>query len=186
MLASLDSAVRLQLLRTAREAIRAKLERRDCTLPVLRDAPAASGAFVTLHVSGALRGCIGFLELQDGLSETIAEAARRAASSDPRFMPLEKAELDDCSMEITLLGPQERIAEPEDFIIGQHGLTLDYRGRRGLLLPQVPVERGWNKSEFLSALCQKSQAPDRCWMLPDAVLFRFEGLIIRDTDTADF
>lgn len=182
MLAHLNSEIRQSLLRSAREAIRTQLSGDDLVLPVLHEAPDAIGVFVTVHVAGALRGCIGFLEMQGGLLDTIAEAARRAAASDPRFFPVEESELDECTIEVTLLGPTERINDAEDFEIGRHGLTIDFQGHRGLLLPQVPVERGWSKTEFLTALCQKARVADHSWERPEARLSRFEGLVIREIE----
>jgi hypothetical protein len=191
MLASLNSDIRRLLLRTAREAIRAQLAEEEFTpsplpsaLP-LASVPEANGVFVTVHVAGNLRGCIGFLELADGLLETIAEAARRAAANDPRFYPVKDDELKHCTLEVTLLGPIERIDDANAVEIGRHGLTLDYQGRHGLLLPQVPVERGWDASEFLSALCHKTRVPDRCWEEAGATLSRFEGLVIREDEESD-
>ncbi len=179
-----DHDTEMSLLRIARDAIFALLDHAPYDPPAVESLPATSGVFVTLYVSGALRGCIGFIELSGGLLPTLAEAARRAASSDPRFMPLRKDELPNCRIEITLLGPQEAISHPDDFILGQHGLVLELHGRRGLLLPQVPVERGWSKEEFLSALCQKARVPDRSWLETEAELFRFEGRVLREEPQA--
>jgi len=178
------------LLRTARNAISDQIrgERHDPGIPRDADSPAAlpdaAGVFVTVHVSNALRGCIGFLELQGGLLDTVAEAARRAAAFDPRFPPVEEDELADCRIDVTLLGHAELMRDPEDFIIGVHGLILEYLGRRGLLLPQVAVEHAFGKSEFLSALCQKTRVPDGSWTMPEARLSRFEGVVVAEQDTA--
>lgn len=182
MLASLDTETRTLMLRTAREAIRAQAAGRAIELPALASPPEASGVFVTVHVSGALRGCIGFLELQGELLSTVAEAARRAAASDPRFMPVEADEFEEMDLDVTLLGPLENCPSAEEFEIGMHGLVIDYHGHRGLLLPQVAVEHRWNKTDFLSALCQKARLPDRSWELPETRLFRFEGLVLREKE----
>jgi AmmeMemoRadiSam system protein A len=182
MLTSLDPQTRIQLLHTAREAIRAQAASRALELSPLASPPEASGVFVTVHVCGALRGCIGFLELQGDLQSTVAEAARRAAASDPRFMPVEADEFTDMDIDVTLLGALEDCRSAEAFDIGVHGLVIDYHGHRGLLLPQVAVERGWDKPEFLSALCQKARLPDKSWELPETRLFRFEGLVLREKE----
>jgi uncharacterized protein len=182
MLSSLDQETKTLLLNTAREAIRAQLVGNAFELPPLVSPPEASGVFVTVHVSGTLRGCIGFLEMRDDLLSTVAEAARRAAASDPRFRSVEEDEFTDMDIQVTLLGPLEDCPSPEDFEIGIHGLVIDYHGHRGLLLPQVAVERGWDKSEFLSALCLKAQLPDRSWESPETELFRFEGLVLCEKD----
>lgn len=171
------------MLLAARDAIEAQVRKEK---PVSRDIvnpPEVSGVFVTVHVHGALRGCIGFLTLQGSLGATIAEAARRAASEDPRFPPLEACECAEMTVDVTLLGPLEQIGEEEDFILGVHGLVLECHGRRGLLLPQVAAEQHWSKQEFLTGLCRKASLPDRSWNLPNARLYRFEGMVIRDTET---
>lgn len=169
---------RRQLLQIAREAIRCQITK-DAFFPAeLPEVPEASGVFVTVRVSGALRGCIGFLDIRGGLIETVANAARRAAANDSRFNAITADEYDDTSVEITLLGPQEAIDDAKDFELGRHGLILEYHYHRGLLLPQVPVERGWTAEEFLSALCQKAGVADHTWEKPDARLWRFEGTVI--------
>ena len=185
MLDSLDQDTRSILLRVAREAITAHLGRREAGLLELREQPDCSGVFVTVHVEGALRGCIGFLALQGGLVETIAEAARRAATEDPRFLPVEASELDRMEVDVTLLGPLERLENPEDFEIGRHGLLIDALGRRGLLLPQVATDHGWDRRAFLSGLCRKAGIPDHSWEQPGARLSRFEGLVLAENDAGN-
>jgi AmmeMemoRadiSam system protein A len=143
--------------------------------------PGVTGAFVTVRVRGDLRGCIGFLELQRDLGATIVEAARRSAAEDPRFAPLTREEFPSCEVDITLLGRPEALTDAFDFEIGRHGLILQFAGRRGLLLPQVAVEHGWTREEFLSALCRKTGVPDRCWTQSGAELRRFEGLVIKES-----
>jgi AmmeMemoRadiSam system protein A len=175
---TVSSETRDTILRTAREAIMAQLVQRPFAPPTLEDTPAVTGVFVTLRVSDSLRGCIGFLELRDGLLESVAEAARTAATRDARFRPLETEELPHCRIDVTLLGAPERITDAHDFSIGRHGLIMEYGGSRGLLLPQVAVERGWDRDAFLTALCRKAGLADTCWMQPDAKLHRFEGTII--------
>lgn len=182
MPASPDRGTRQALLHHAREAIASRL--RGGTAPPSPDfaAQECSGVFVTVRVADALRGCIGFLRLQDGLADTIADAAVRAATEDPRFPPVLENELDALRIEVTLLGPMERIVDANDFTIGMHGLVLEHKGRRGLLLPQVAVENGWDRARFLSALCRKAQLADRAWEWPDAVLSRFEGKKFSEED----
>jgi AmmeMemoRadiSam system protein A len=187
---ALDSSIRTLLLETAREAIRSQIlgGQHSPRIPPAPDPtavlPDATGVFVTVHVSGALRGCIGFLELLGGLLETVAEAARRAAAFDPRFLPVEEDELPDCSVDVTLLGQSEPMTSPEDFIIGVHGLILEYAGRRGLLLPQVAVEHRFGKTAFLSALCRKTGVPDASWTKPDARISRFTGTVVTEHDVS--
>lgn len=182
MPATLDRGIRQALLCAAREAIASRFGVHNEPPHALMSAPECSGVFVTVRVEGALRGCIGFLQLKAGLVETLVDAARRAVSEDPRFPPVQEQELDRLCIEITLLGPIEPITDPHDFTIGTHGVVLECRHRRGLLLPQVAVEHGWDQTQFLSALCQKTKLPDRAWEWPDAVLSRFEGMKFSEED----
>ena len=113
----------------------------------------ASGAFVTLKRGGELRGCIGTLECRLPLEEEIARVAISAAREIRGFRPLSVAELSGLEVELSILGPLERIdaADQAAIVIGRHGLVVEQAGRRGLLLPQVATERGWNREEFLAA-----------------------------------
>lgn len=120
------------------------------------------GAFTTLHLEGQLRGCIGYPMAIAPLYQTIAETAAAAAFSDPRFSPVEKDELPLLKVEISVLSPLEPIA-PEDVKIGTHGLVVTWGSRRGLLLPQVPVELGWEREMFLEQTCQKALLPPDAW-----------------------
>ncbi len=119
------------------------------------------GAFTTLHAGGELRGCIGFVMAVAGLDQTVRETARAAALEDPRFPPVTEAELANLKVEISVLSPMFQIA-PEDLVVGRHGLMVSYEGRRGLLLPQVALEWGWDRETFLAQTCRKAGlAPDQ-------------------------
>lgn len=125
--------------------------------PHLRE---ARGAFTTLHEDGKLRGCIGYVMAVAPLEQTIRETARAAALEDPRFPPVTEAELGSLQLEISVLSPMFAIA-PEDVVVGRHGLMVSYEGRRGLLLPQVAPEWGWERETFLEQTCRKAGlAPD--------------------------
>jgi AmmeMemoRadiSam system protein A len=143
--------------------------------------PAASGAFVTLKRGGRLRGCIGTLECRRSLPEEVARVAACAAREDPRFDPLRASELDDLDVEVSVLGPLERIdpRDPAAFEIGRHGLVVEDGHRRGLLLPQVATEQKWQREEFLSQTCAKAGlAPDR-WR-HGATVYRFAADVFGD------
>jgi len=116
------------------------------------------GAFTTLHEHGDLRGCIGYVMAVAPLEETIRETARAAALEDPRFPPVTPAELESLQLEISVLSPMFEIA-PEDVVVGRHGLMVSYAGRRGLLLPQVAPEWGWDREIFLQQTCHKAGLP---------------------------
>jgi len=120
------------------------------------------GAFVTLRRQGELRGCIGHVESDEPLVQTVAGCAASAALCDPRFPPVSPAETPDISIEISVLSPLAEIA-PEEIEIGRHGLLISSGFHRGLLLPQVPLEWGWDREEFLSQTCFKAGLPPGAW-----------------------
>jgi len=131
------------------------------------------GTFVTLHLEGNLRGCIGRVEPQAPLLETVSEMALEAALRDPRFPPLTKEELPRVLLEISILSPLKRITDPQDIEIGKHGLLIRKEGAAGLLLPQVPKEHGWTKKEFLMQTCHKAGLPDNAWKEEGTHLYIF-------------
>jgi uncharacterized protein len=147
----------------------------------LENLPEASGAFVTLKRDGQLRGCIGTLECRRPLAEEVARVAVSAAREDPRFDPLRPAELDDLDVEVSVLGPLEAI-DPQDpgaIEIGRHGLVVEHGDRRGLLLPQVATEWGWDRDQFLSHTCTKAGLPADCWRR-GAKVYRFAADVFGD------
>jgi AmmeMemoRadiSam system protein A len=151
------------LLRLAHLSIRAAVsgKPRHPTPPTAPPSPHLSeprGAFTTLHEHGALRGCIGYIIATAPLDQTIRETARAAALEDPRFPPVTEAELDSLQLEISVLSPMFEIA-PEDVVVGRHGLMVTHGGRRGLLLPQVAPEWGWDRETFLEQICHKAGLP---------------------------
>jgi AmmeMemoRadiSam system protein A len=188
------------LLADAREAITAKLENRR---PVYRRdvykrdglavEPGTSvlakpcGAFVTLHkiagtdagVSGRrqLRGCIGRMTGAESLEKTVRTMALEAAFGDPRFPPLKASELPLCDIEISVLSPMEKCPDPRQVKVGVHGLYLIHRGRAGVLLPQVPVEQGWDLDEYLDYICVKAGLPPKSYAAPDAELLTFTAVV---------
>ena len=147
----------------------------------LEGLPEASGAFVTLKRDGQLRGCIGTLECWRPLAEEVARVAVSAAREDPRFDPLRPAELDDLDVEVSVLGPLEAIdpRDPDAIEIGRHGLVVEQGRRRGLLLPQVATEWGWDREQFLSHTCTKAGLPPDCWRR-GAKVYRFAADVFGD------
>jgi AmmeMemoRadiSam system protein A len=138
-----------------------------------------AGAFVTLHRAGRLRGCVGQVESPDPLSETVARSAISAALHDPRFPPVEPAEVQSLEIEISVLSPPEPIS-PDSIVIGRHGLIVSQGERRGLLLPQVAVERQWSKERFLEETCSKAGLPRNAWREPATLILAFEAEIFSD------
>ena len=123
---------------------------------------APGAAFVTLHRKGQLRGCIGYTEAMAPLYRTVQECAVSAATEDPRFPPVEPSEVDSVHIEISVLTPLVPVL-PEEIEVGVHGLMVRKGGRRGLLLPQVATEYGWDRQAFLSNACRKAGLPSDEW-----------------------
>ncbi len=138
------------------------------------------GAFTTLTIDGNLRGCIGYIVAVKPLFETVWETARSAAFSDPRFPPLREEDVDKIKIEISVLSPLEKIKNPDDFEIGKHGLYIKEGFYSGLLLPQVAVEYGWDKTEFLRETCFKAGLPEDAY-LRGAEIYRFSAEIFSET-----
>jgi len=142
------------------------------------DLPAASGVFVTIRRRGELRGCLGTLQCQRGLAEEVARCAADAASEDPRFPPVDDAELPELDIEVSVLGPLEEIApDPANVVVGRHGLVAEQGVRRGLLLPQVATEWGWTAEQFLRHTCVKAGLPGDAWKT-GARIYRFEAEVV--------
>lgn len=144
------------------------------------------GVFVTLTKHGRLRGCIGHPFPDSTLKEAIFDSAISAASRDPRFPPIEKAEMKEIIVEVTILTPPERIeAPPERFPelieIGRHGLLVRQGYYQGLLLPQVAPENDFDAIDFLNHTCMKAGLPADAW-LKGAEVYWFEGQIYKERE----
>lgn len=166
------------LLATARESVESFLEGREPRWPeVPAPLTVPRGAFVTLTTEGRLRGCIGRLTPSGPLIDTVRAMARAAAFEDPRFPGIRAAEWPAVSIEISVLGPMERLASPEDLRVGTHGVYIVQGFRAGVLLPQVAVEWGWGREEFLAQVCRKAGLPSSAWKETTAELYRFEAAV---------
>jgi uncharacterized protein len=133
-----------------------------------------AGVFVSVHRQGELRGCIGHPDGDRPLAEVVGRCAVAAATEDPRFASVTPAEFDECDLEVSVLGPIEPVADPADIVVGRDGLIVEQHWHRGLLLPQVAVEYGWDRETFLAHTCQKAGLPHDAWK-KGAKLFRFEA-----------
>ncbi len=140
-----------------------------------------SGAFVTLHLRGRLRGCIGQVEPACPLAETVVRCARGAALEDPRFSPVIADEVGNLNIEVSILSALHP-ASPEDVEIGRHGLVVMQGGRRGLLLPQVALERAWLRERFLEETCLKTGLEPNAWKDPETRLWVFTTEIFSEAD----
>lgn len=135
------------------------------------------GAFVTITLGGNLRGCIGSIVGREPLEENVWRMARAAALEDPRFPPLTAREWARADVEISVLDELTPCPEPARIEVGRHGLALQYAGRTGVFLPQVPVEQGWDREAYLENLCRKAGVPQGSWRLPQARLFWYEAQV---------
>lgn len=154
---------RAQLLRLAHDAIDAALHDRKLELdPPSEHLAEPRGAFTTLQLDGKLRGCVGYVFAVKPLYRTVAETAIAAAFNDNRFLPVSAGEAPHLAVEISVLSPLQPIA-PEDIEVGRHGLVVTLGSRRGLLLPQVALEYGWNATTFLAETCHKAGLPPDAW-----------------------
>jgi AmmeMemoRadiSam system protein A len=206
----LDDASRRVLLQIAREAIRSRLERdtrhedtargttHEDTARGTRHEDTARGlrheargtedrlsircpAFVTLRRGDQLRGCIGHVESDRPLAEVIARAAVAAAFEDPRFTPVTLVEFDQISIEISVLGPMQPVSDPSTIEVGRHGLVVHSGTKRGLLLPQVPAEWGWDRETYLDQACAKAGLARGAWRTGAEILC-FEADVFSEGD----
>ncbi len=168
-----------KLLKYARDVIWASLYHQGRPEAPTLSTTLRCGAFVTLKEAGSLRGCIGRMQSDDPLVTTVSEMAYAAAFEDPRFPLLRKEEIDLITIEITILSPLRPIAS-EEVIIGRHGLLISAFGRSGVLLPQVPVEYGWDRETFLEQVCRKAGLPADAWKSSHAMLYGFEGFVFSE------
>jgi uncharacterized protein len=145
------------------------------------------GVFVTLHTypDHELRGCIGIPLPVMSLQEAILESAQ-SVTQDPRFPPLQDTELDAILVEMTVLTKPEiiKVKQPKDYLenieIGRDGLIVEHGFYKGLLLPQVPVEQGWDKEEYLSQTCMKAGLPVDAWFEKTTRISKFQGQIFTE------
>jgi uncharacterized protein len=176
----IDAASRRRLLELARAAVTAEVQRLPPPVPPADGVfSRPAGAFVTIRRGGQLRGCIGHMETDEALGVVVARMAVAASSADPRFRAVGADELDGLSVEISVLGPLEPISGPDGVEAGRHGLLVEEGRRRGVLLPQVAVEHGWDAETFLSETCAKAGLPEDAWRR-GARLWRFEAEVFGD------
>ena len=151
------------LLRLAHEAIFAALEQREISLvPPSPHLAEPRGAFTTLYYRGDLRGCVGYVFPVTPLYRTVAESACSAAFDDSRFSPVTRDQAPELEVSLSVLSPLQPVL-PEQVEIGRHGLLISLGYYRGLLLPQVPVEHGWDRIAFLEQTCRKAGLPLNAW-----------------------
>lgn len=144
------------------------------------------GAFVTLHESGQLRGCIGNIVGRQPLYLTIRDMAVEAAVGDPRFMPVKLSELKDIELEISVLSELELVPSADKIQLGKHGVLVKRGFSSGVFLPQVATETGWSKEEFLSHLCaDKAGLAADAWKDKATQMYIFSAEVFSEKELAN-
>jgi AmmeMemoRadiSam system protein A len=178
-----DSSQKKVLLDLARQSIESYLKNRADIEPPSEDFLETPGAaFVTLKIDEELRGCIGSTEASDKLGKTIVHCAIAAAFRDPRFPPLSMQEYPFIDLEISVLSPFMKIEDPEEVIAGTHGIMVTRGYYRGLLLPQVATEYGWDRETFLGYSCRKAGLPADAWKDPRTTIEIFTAEVFGEKD----
>jgi AmmeMemoRadiSam system protein B/AmmeMemoRadiSam system protein A len=182
---ALNSEDKTALLKLARDTLGEYLSSR--TRPAYEPTSAAQqlprATFVTLRNKRThdLRGCRGEVFARYPLWESVQRVSVLSATDDPRFKPMLPDELPDTHIEINVLTPMRLARSPDDVIVGRHGVMLRKSGYGGLFLPQVPVEQGWDREEYLSTLCwMKAGLPADAWRKPGTQLYIFEAEIFEE------
>jgi AmmeMemoRadiSam system protein A len=150
------------------------------------DAPpgTASGVFVTVHCDGELRGCLGTLATEVRVADAVARLAADVSTQDFRFAPLLPAELPRVTIDLSVLTPAEVVTDPCTIEIGRDGLIIEHGKRRGLLLPQVATEQGWDRETFLDHACIKAGLPAAAWR-HGATIRRFQAEVFAECRDGD-
>ncbi len=180
---SLSEPEKSELLALARKSVESVVGKDELYMP-----PASAdatlnqerGAFVTLTISGALRGCIGYTSAVKPLYLTVRDTATHAALHDPRFTPVTSAELPSLAYEISVLSPLRRVTDIQQIRVGEHGLLMKNGDSEGLLLPQVPVEQKWDRQTFLEQTCRKAGMDSGCWKDDDTDIFAFTAVVFHE------
>ena len=178
MTEKLSSKDRKLLLDLAREAITKAVTTGKPNIHEVAATPllVKQGCFVTIKQHGALRGCIGNFTSDKPLYQLVQEMAISAATRDPRFYPMKEADLSSFNLEISVLSPLSKVASPEEVVVGTHGLYLEKNFSRGVLLPQVAVEHGWDRETFLNQTALKAGLKKEDWR-EDADIFVFTAQV---------
>jgi MEMO1 family protein len=135
------------------------------------------GAFVTITKNGELRGCIGYIPPLQPLIETVRDVAAFASLRDPRFPPVTPAELGELHYEVSVLSPLRHVLDVAEIQVGQHGLLMKKGDREGVLLPQVPIDEGWDRKTFLEETARKAGLPASAWKDEDTDIFLFSAVV---------
>ena len=154
-----------------------EIPRFDLKSPEMRE---VLGVFVTLHKNGRLRGCIGQFDPCDPLYQSVSNMAVAAATQDRRFDMVTMEEMTEIDIEISVLSPLRTITDVEEIVIGTHGIYMTKDRFRGVLLPQVAVEQGYGREEFLNATCEKAGLSPTRWKDGSVVIEIFDAEIFSE------
>ncbi len=177
-----------KLIKLERHAIETAFTKIGLHLKQYREFSEKQGIFVTIKKRGELRGCIGFVEPIYKLYRGTVKAARASAFNDPRFPPLNQEELDEITIEISILTKPElmRVRNPDEYLriirVGMDGLIIKAGVYSGLLLPQVPLEYGWDAERFLRHLCIKAGISMDAWRDLHHLIYRFQAQIFQEIE----
>jgi uncharacterized protein (TIGR00296 family) len=140
------------------------------------------GVFVTLHKKGDLRGCIGYPLPIKPLWEAVVDNAISSSTEDYRFSPVTLKEMGDIDIEVSILTVPKKVAGYKDVKVGRDGIIISRGFNKGLLLPQVPVEQGWDLEEYISYGCMKAMLPTDAWRKGGVDIETFEGIVFGEND----
>jgi AmmeMemoRadiSam system protein A len=182
----LNQEEKKRLLQIARNTIEGHVQgRRTASIqPDLEGLNFERGAFVTIHRHGALRGCIGNFFSDQPLINTIEDMAVAASSQDPRFPPVSPSELEELDLEISVLSPLREIEDVSEIEVGVHGIYIVSPRGRGVLLPQVATEYGWDRDTFLDQTCVKAGLQPGCWRDEQTKILVFSAQVFGEHDLA--
>lgn len=175
----------LRLLKLARITIADKLGIKESSEMPLFDEDIFKekcGAFVTIHIKGNLRGCIGYIEGVKSIPETVKDMAAASAFSDPRFSSLTAEEYKKIDLEISILSPIEKVSDVNDIVVGRDGVIITQGFSRGLFLPQVAVEQKWDRDTFLTHTCFKAGISGDSWKRPDVLIEKFSAQVFSENE----
>ncbi len=184
----LNKDQQISLLKLARSVIGARLRGQPQPVPdrekEFADALFSEkrGAFVTLHIQGKLRGCIGYIVGMRDVPDTIMEMALASAFRDPRFPSLSSEELGRIDIEISVLTPIETVTDISEIVIGRDGLIISDGRRTGLLLPQVAEEYQWDVHQFLEHTCFKAGLPGDAWKREGTKIEKFSAQVFGEKE----
>ncbi len=178
----LDESARKELLKLARSTLVSYFAGGEIpdSHPGRTELHQRAGAFVSLHRGEYLRGCIGLIEPEGPVYRTVERCAVSAAVEDFRFDPVTADELPEINIEISVLSPLRIVEDISEVEVGKHGLYMVRGHRRGLLLPQVATDYGWDRETFLTQTCHKAGLSGDAWHDPGTKIYIFEAQVFSE------